>query len=293
MAAPGPSVPLELRRLASPEEFRAVEAVQVAAWGMTEEHPVPVPIQRAMADNGGLALGAFVGSDLVGFCLGFLGREGGLLYHYSHMTAVRPESQNRHLGLRLKRFQREEVLGQGLEEIRWTFDPLRSRNAFLNLRRLGAVCDAYHLDYYGPMGSDVNRGLRTDRLRVRWHLNAPSVIERTQDRYPTHEADAVRLHRAQPLIASVPADGGNRRPAGVSSPGRPEVTIEVPRDLDALRATRPGGVLEWRDATRKAFGRAFESGYRAVDFTVAPVDGELRAFYFLSAAESPRAPAHG
>ena len=61
MAAPGerPVKAFAFRLLQKPEELRAVEEVQRIAWGLTDEPPVPSPVQRAMQDNGGLVLGAF------------------------------------------------------------------------------------------------------------------------------------------------------------------------------------------------------------------------------------------
>jgi len=278
---------IRFRHLGSPEEFHEAEALQIAAWGMTEEHPVPHPLQRAMADNGGLLLGAFRGSQLAGFCLGFLGRDQGRLFHYSHMTAVRPEFQNQHLGYRLKLYQREEVLKQDLTEIRWTYDPLQSRNAFLNVRRLGARPRAYHAQYYGSMGSEINRGLETDRLAVSWELTAPTVTDRVQGRYPTKEQDRARWHGSQALVETETDRSEVRVPTGGSAPSSPHVTIEIPADLSLIRDRRPDAVVAWREATRRAFLTCFEAGYRVDDFAVLSDRGGPRSFYFLSLGPSP------
>lgn len=273
---------LQFRHLRTPEEFRRAEEVQVAAWGMTEEHPVPISIQRAMEDNSGLLLGAWAGDRLAGVCLGFLARDGAELYHYSHMTAVRPEYQNHHLGFRLKAYQREEVLNQGLSQVRWTFDPLQSKNAFLNVRRLGAVPEEYRVDYYGPMGSDVNRGLETDRLRVNWDLVSPRVKGRIEGRYPSEEQDAASWSASQPIVGTEPAGGRLRRPTAVSEPSQPRVTIEIPFDLGSVREHDPECVRPWRQTTREAFRLALSAGYRVEDFAVVSRDDERRSFYFLT-----------
>ncbi len=291
MVSPGASPEIRFRHLRTPEEFHAAEEVQIAAWGMTEEHPVPGPLQRALEDNGGLILGAFAGDHLVGFCLGFLGRERGKLFHYSHMNAVRPEYRKQQLGFRLKRYQREEVLKLDLTEIRWTFDPLQSMNAFLNVRRLGALPVVYHVNYYGPMGSEVNRGLETDRLRVSWELTSPHVVERIGERYPSVEEDRARWKASQPMIDTEIGRSGNRMPTTVSEPSRTNVTIEIPFELSSVRAREPASVPVWRAATRRAFLACLDAGYRVEDFAVIPEGRERRSVYFLSNARkgAPRA----
>ena len=270
------------RRLDKPEEFRAVEEVQRLAWGLQEEPPVPSPLLRAVQDNGGLVLGAFADIHLVGFTLGFLGWDGTLLFHYSHMTAVRPEYQNHRLGFRLKAFQRDEVLRSGLPLVRWTFDPLQSKNAQLNVRLLGATPDRYFVHYYGQMGSDVNRGLESDRVRVSWEIASPRVEARLAGTIPTSAEDSTRLARSQPAVTTTLGEVGLRVPTAVEEPSAPEVHLEVPFDIGLFQQHAPGDARRWRHAVRDAFRAGFDLGYRVDDFAVLSIAHERRSFYFLS-----------
>jgi chorismate synthase len=271
------------RRLDKPEEFRAVEEVQREAWGLTEEPPVPSPLQRALQDNGGLVVGAFADIYLAGFALGFLGWDGQDLYHYSHMTAVRPAYQNHHVGFRLKAYQRDEVLRQGLKVIRWTFDPLQSKNARLNVRRLGGRPDKYYVHYYGQMGSELNRGLETDRLRLTWEIASSRVGERLDGRLPTRDEDERALAAATPLVETDLGERGLRIPVAVQEPSAPRVHLEIPFDLATVREQEPDSLRRWRHATRDAFRAAFDAGYVVDDFATVSVEHERRSFYFLSA----------
>lgn len=272
----------QFRLIQKPEEFRAVEEVQRLAWGLVEEPPVPSPLQRAIQDNGGLLLGAFADIHLAGFSLGFLGWDGELLYHYSHMTAVRPEYQNHRLGFRLKSHQRDEVLRQGLPIIRWTFDPLQSRNAFLNIRRLGVEVDRYLVHYYGHMGSETNRGMESDRVRVTWKLATPRVEERLAGRLPSPEEDAQRLDRSTAIVETEAGESGLRVPVSVTEPTAKEVHLEVPFDLATLREHEPASLTTWRHASRDAFQSALDAHYVVEDFAVVTREHERRSFYFLS-----------
>jgi predicted GNAT superfamily acetyltransferase len=277
------------RRIDKPEEFRAVEELQREAWGMTGEPPVPTALQRAAQDNGGLVLGAFTDIYLAGFTLGFLGWDGEVLYHYSHMTAVRPPYQNHHLGFRLKAFQRDEVLRQGLATIRWTFDPLQSRTAYLNLRRLGARPDRYLVHYYGQLDSEANRGLQTDRIRVIWELKHPEVEQRLEGRRPTADEDRSRWASSAALVTTEPAESGLRVPTEVAEPTGGPSHLEIPFDLALVRQHEPEKLRTWRHAVRDAFRGALDLGYTVDDFAVVSAEHERRSFYFLRPPDPSRA----
>src|SRR5688572_9449358 len=91
------------------------------------------------------------------------------------MTGVLPPYQNSGVGYRLKLAQRQLVLAQGLDLVRWTFDPLQSRNARFNIEKLGVVIDEYLVNVYGASGSRFNAGLETDRFVPKWWIKSKRV----------------------------------------------------------------------------------------------------------------------
>lgn len=276
------------RRLETSEEFRAVEEVQRDAWGLGTEPAVPAAILRAFQDNGGLLLGAFSREALLGFTMGFLGREGTSTFHYSHMTAVRRAHQNHHVGFELKVFQREEVLAQGLDEVRWTFDPLQSKNALLNVRRLGGSPDRYYPHYYGAMGDSLNEGLETDRLRLVWSISSSRVRDRLTSGPHDAALDVERCRDTFPLCETALRPSGVRIPVRARPPEGPQLSLEIPFDLGRVRSADPGMAKRWRVVTREAFQAAFQSGYHVDDFAAVHLDGEFRSFYFLRDAGGER-----
>lgn len=289
--ADGPSE-FHLRRVAKPEEFRAVEEVQREAWGLSGEPPVPASLQRAVQDNGGMVLGAFVDIYLAGFTLSFLGWDGTTLYHHSHLTGVRPEYQNHHVGLRLKMLQREEVQRQGLAQVRWMLDPLQSRSAHLAIRRLGGVPDRYFTHYYGQLDTAPDQGLETDRLRLVWDIATPRTEARVAGTLPSPTDDDARYRRAVPIIETTVSDTGLRVPSVVNEPTAADVHLEIPFDVGLVREHEPQVLRTWRHAVRDAFRAAFDAGYRVDDFAVVSAEHERRSVYFLTAppASSPGAP---
>ncbi len=243
---------------------------------------VPPPLLRVLQDNGGLALGAFVDIHLAGVTASFIGWDGGTLYHVSHLTAVRPEYQNHHLGFRLKAFQRDEVLKLGLSEIRGVFDPLQSRNAWLFVRRLGARPDHYLPHYFGQLGDTVNLGSETDRVRYRWALTDPTVESRLAGQRPTPEEEHRRWERSSAIVETETGDAGLPVPTVVAEPSGPSAHLEVPFDLAAVREHDPGSLRRWRHAVRDAFRAAVDLGYEVDDFAVITAEHQRRSFYLLS-----------
>ena len=62
----------------------------------------------------------------------------------------------------------------------WTYDPLESGNAVLNIGKLGAVCRCYLRDLYGTMPDVLNAGLPSDRFEVAWWIESDRVRDRIQ-----------------------------------------------------------------------------------------------------------------
>ncbi|HZY40386.1 MAG TPA: hypothetical protein VFF59_00140, partial [Anaerolineae bacterium] len=185
----------DIRPLRTLDDFRAAEDVQRAAWHGDELDIVPLHMLLTVAKNGGVLLGAFAPDQLVGFIFGFIGtgehRFGPeapaavKIKHCSHQMGVLPEWQSKGVGYALKVAQREAVRNQGLRLITWTYDPLESKNAHLNIMKLGAVCHTYYRDLYGELRDDLNRGFPTDRFQVDWWIASNRVETRlTRHRPP-------------------------------------------------------------------------------------------------------------
>ncbi|MDQ6601931.1 MAG: hypothetical protein M3Z19_04310, partial [Chloroflexota bacterium] len=164
----------------------------------------------------------------------------------------------------LKLAQRAFVLAQGLGLMTWTFDPLESANAHLNFAKLGVVSRTYLPDFYGAMPEAINAGLPSDRLLVEWHLDTPHV----HGRLVTAESSAT----FGPLVSAESLDapyalrmGDDGYPEG-SGDGGPRLRIEIPANIQAIKATDPARSRAWRLATRAAFTDALARGYLIADY---------------------------
>jgi len=172
-----PKDKIKIRPFNSMTDLDACRDLQALVWGFSSSgEGVSKEILVVASKTGGQVAGAFVGAVLVGFVLAFPAYDQRERYLYSHMAAVRPAYQGQGVGRRLKLWQRDEALQQGIRRIEWAFDPMQGRNANFNINRLGAIVRRYHRDYYyGDTGSFLHAGLPSDRLIAEWWLTTPRV----------------------------------------------------------------------------------------------------------------------
>jgi predicted GNAT superfamily acetyltransferase len=226
-----------------------IHRVVAAVWG---EEALDPSLTRAFEHAGCGVYGA-AGPDgqLVGFVLGFLGWEDGLHLH-SHMAAALPEWQSRGVGLALKLAQRAACLDAGVEEVRWTFDPLVARNAWFNLRKLGTVATTFLPAFYGEMADRINQGDRSDRFEVRWRLSSDRV-DRALDGMA---AGPVR----GPVLLGLAGEPSAPRPMETGVAPQPGAVVQIPGDHRALRAGDAALGKEWREASARVFQACFDAG---------------------------------
>jgi predicted GNAT superfamily acetyltransferase len=199
---------LVFRSLTDAEDLAAFPRFEERIWGSGFDL-VSVNMLVATVAEGGVAIGAYDGADLVGMVYGFPTRTVGLLH--SHYLAVDPAWRRSGLGVELKQRQRMWCLDHGYMAMRWTYDPLQLANAHLNLRVLGGVGESYHPNYYGVLDG-INGTLPTDRVVVRWSFGpevpARPVAELIVDVPPATPADiaasnATARHARETLRAAL------------------------------------------------------------------------------------------
>jgi predicted GNAT superfamily acetyltransferase len=231
---------LTFRSFSSVADYQACVELQRDTWGRGFSDVVPLSILKVTQKAGGIAAGAF---SLAGW-------SGGRPFHWSHMLAVARQARDLGLGTRLKLYQRDLVLPTGVEEVRWTFDPLEARNAHLNFNRLGAeVAEYVEAMYEGEEGSELFEGIGTDRFILSWKIASPRVERALADR---------RAGAGEPFRDAPVANPGAET---VGLPDVPRVRIEIPESIQDLKAERPESGMAWRTSTRRAFEHYLGLGY--------------------------------
>jgi chorismate synthase len=255
VSASHPSDYITLRDLYGINEMVAAEHLQKVVWGSDDDFDNK-DILMAIQFAGGLVAGAFVPSgELVGFIFAFPTSQLHVLH--SHRLAVLPEWRSHGLGARLKWYQREWSLARGVELIHWTYDPLRTVNADLNIRCLGGTARTYYKDYYGLMNG-INAGAPSDRILVDWQINSPRVV--TRIRSPLPQKPYSEAVTANPHQEKAPGEEYLDLDADM-------VRVNIPEDFGNLLVENQPLALAWRMHTRRLLEHYFSRGYSICQFT--------------------------
>ncbi len=169
---------IEIRECSTLEQLAECVQLQRDVFALPEVELSPVRHFIVTKNAGGFTLGAYDGDKLAGFVLSVPAVVRGEHAFYSHMTGVRAEYQSHGIGAKLKWAQRTRALDEGVRYIKWTFEPVKSRNAYFNLEKLGAIVSEYEVNFYGVDYSTApgeKIGLASDRLFAEWHLESEKV----------------------------------------------------------------------------------------------------------------------
>jgi predicted GNAT superfamily acetyltransferase len=286
---------IELRILHTTEELRAAQQLQERVWPGAPA--VPDHMLIAAGHNGGISIGAFDKGKLVGSVFGFVGiyqhDDRTTVKHCSHYLGVLPEYRDQGVGFLLKRAQRQVVQKQGFELITWTYDPLESRNAYLNIHKLGAICKIYRRNEYGEMADELNQGMASDRFEVEWWVNSRRVNQRlsgenrnklTMEHYTAGDVRPINVTKLND--AGWPVPHQDQMDLIEDSFNRPVIALlEFPADFQGMKAADIELAKDWRMYTRILFELFFHNGYVVTDMLYVPGD-PARSFYVLSHGEA-------
>ena len=229
---------VKLLRTQDQEDLRNLQEIQRVAWaGMADLEIMPVHAMVSIIAVGGQIIMLFVDKTAIGFSIGMptfsIGTEKVL---YSLMVGIRPDYQSRGFGQYLKLAQRDYALESGYTRIDWTFSPMLTRNAYLNISKLRAKCKTFFANRYGIIDSKLYGKVPTDRLEVQWDLQGDkqarchhAIGSETQDILVSFE----RRPKVQPELF---AEGKARGQFGLS----------VPCNFSEITAYNPKLAIEWQ-----------------------------------------------
>ncbi|WP_277585167.1 GNAT family N-acetyltransferase [Psychrobacillus antarcticus] len=265
---------IDIRVLETKEEMLLIQQLEETVWGMGA---IPTHQTLTAVKNGGLIIGAFDGEKLVGFSYGFPGYKNNETYLCSHMLGIHQDFQAKGIGKMLKDEQLIVAKEMGYRLITWTFDPLESRNAFLNVSKLYGVVDTYIENCYGEMTGGINAGLPTDRLQVEWRITS----ERVQEKWMPH---AIIFENPFQTVISV-----ENLPVLVEpdlfEPSGQGYEVPIPQQFQTMKTVSPEIALKWRLQIRKIIQTLFSNGYAIV--SVRKTDEPVNYYQFVQKSTIP------
>jgi len=265
---------IEIRELSALEEFQSCVEIQKVVWGFDDPYDiVPLPLLIVSQRMDGVILGAFNGNEMIGFVYSLPGEHKGRKGQWSHMLAVLSDYRNSEIGYRLKMAQYELSQQKGYEFLEWTFDPLESRNAYFNLKKLGCIATEYEENIYGITSSPLHGGMPTDRLIAHWMI--PPLVKTLPESAKVPERPSLvtgtkLIEQGVLILEEVFLDSQE-----------PFLFMEIPEEMQQLRAKSPDAALQWRLKTREIFQHYLHQECILYSF----LRIESRSFYVLKQVE--------
>lgn len=252
---------IEIRSLHTVQELEDVRKLESNIWG--EPDSTPTHQTLTVVKNGGVMLGAYCNEKLVGFQYSFPGFNGQSVYLCSHMLGIDKMFRNNGIGEKLKQAQRKEAIKLGYSHITWTYDPLESINAYLNITKLGGTCTTYIENCYGEMDDLLNNGIPSDRFLVEW-----PILQRKEKRYQWKEIDMEFVQEKSLIQWNVDEKGFPIPSCSLPLPEQEHTKafVAIPKDFKDLKEGNMEAARKWRLVTRGIFSKLIKQGWQVTDF---------------------------
>ncbi len=194
--------------------------------------------------------------------------------------------QDKNIGDALVRVLYDCARERGISRIRWTYDPLVSRNGYIYIHRMGAIVREIGFNYYSAVftSDEFNRAISTDRFIVEWLIQTDRVRDRIERGILPSLHDTSEM-TDENIVNSVDLDE-----EGLECPGGKNVFhlnasplfVEIPYNQDRILKTDRAKAQRLRDYCRALFMHYLARGYVVRGFVVGrEPDGRHRPYYRL------------
>lgn len=245
---------IDIRKLTTIKDLQEVQKLNEKIW---LKDSIPVHQTLTAIKNGGLIIGAYHNQRLIGYSYSFPGFKNEKVYLCSHMLGIDQPYRGKGIGALLKNAQKMEASEMGYSLLTWTYDPLETANATLNLSKLKAISNTYIENCYGEMNDGLNNALPTDRLQVDWYIHSEHLTQ-----FQGNDFDNSRIIAPWTYTVSNLPQLQDRDP--MFNEGEKSILLPVPRFFQQMKKDDISLAVDWRYKTRKIFQQAFDRGYAAV-----------------------------
>ncbi|MHA1347396.1 MAG: GNAT family N-acetyltransferase [Candidatus Heimdallarchaeaceae archaeon] len=256
---------IEYKELTDYSEYNQIESIQINAWGFPDREIVPKRIIYATHRSGGVVIAAYLNQEIIGYVWGWIGHDDSHgKFIYSHHNAVVKKHQNKKHGIQLKLEQRKWALKRNFKTINWTFDPLQSKNCYINLHKLGAICNTYKVKYWGDMHDELNIGIDTDRFYCNWLIDSSYVKKRLNKEF--NDYTEIINNSCNHSIKTTSNNGVLKIEELDLDIQETILFAEIPINITEIMKHNIELAIEWRTETRKILTHYFNKGYSVIDF---------------------------
>lgn len=206
-------------------------------------------------------------------------------FWYGARMGVDHRYQDKDIGQYIVAVLYECAVERNIPRIRWTYDPLQSRNGYMYIHKMGGVVKEIGFNYYSAVftNDQFNRGISTDRFVVEWEIRSDRVRSRMEEgKIPPADASGITEENT---VNEIELDELNLEKHGakfLKGVRRSPVFIEIPYAQDKLLQADRAKAQLLRDKCRALFMHYLARGYTVTDLVLkTEADGRRRAYYRL------------
>jgi len=227
----------------------------------------------------------YEGDKPIGFLCCFADFDDKGPFWYGARMGVDHRYQDQDIGAYIVQNLYECAVERRIPRIRWTYDPLQSRNGYMYIHKMGGMVKEIGFNYYSAVftNDQFNRGISTDRFVVEWDILSDRVHQRMgEGNIPSYDEAAITPENTVNEI-EIDEQGleknGSRFLTGIkTSP----VFVEIPYAQDKLLTADRAKAQLLRDKCRALFMHYLARGYVVTDLVLKKdPDGRRRAYYRL------------
>jgi len=174
---------------------------------------------------------------------------------------------------------------RGIMRVRWTYDPLQSRNGYIYIHKMGAQVHEIGFNYYSAVftNDEFNRDISTDRFIVEWFINTERVRNRMEKGdFPVHDPSTITPENT---VNEIVIDEEGLEQGGEKQRFDAEETtlyLEIPYNQDRILKTDRKKAQALRNQCRALFMHYLAAGYAIREFVVKKEpSGRIRPYYRL------------
>jgi len=225
----------------------------------------------------------YEGDRPIGFAALFADFDHNGPFWYGARMGVDDRYQDKNVGDALVAALYDSAKERNIPRIRWTYDPLQSRNGYIYLRKMGGLVREIGFNYYSAVftNDQFNRGISTDRFIVEWMIGSDRVRERMEEGKIPELDPAIITSESVINEIEIGADGLEMHgEKWLFQSNQSPIFIEIPYDQDRLLRTDRVRAQSLRDKCRALFMHYLARGYVVTDFVLKKSPDERRHVYY-------------